>query len=193
MKKTISFLVITLFSLFLLWCSYRKTHDIKEIDQEKIQFLIKNVPFRNYTISRTDVSEKIFIQWWKEQSDMYTTKWNKIYFYEYEIKWADIKTFIPLVSNYAIDKDHIYLWHEVLSIPPDKFNFVSWAIDYLTDWTNIYWWNKKLEWVDAKSFAGMWFKHPINHLWYAKDKNNYYLRWEILTWTELEKYLEKIR
>jgi len=192
MKKNILFLAITLFPIFLFWCSNRETYDIKKLDQEKIEFLINNVPFRNYATSRTDISEEMFIQWWKDQSDIYTTKWNKIYFYEYEIKWADIATFIPLVADYALDKDHIYLWHEVLSIPLDQFNFVSWAIDYLTDWTSIYWWNQKLEWVDIESFIGMWFEHSINHLWYAKDKNNYYFMWEILTWEELKEYFKEI-
>ena len=194
MKKLILFFTIINFFSFIIWCTNQNTdsYNIKELNETKIEFLINKVPFRNYTVSRSDISKEMFIQWWKDQSDMYTTKWDKIYFYGRKIKWADITTFIPLVADYALDKDHIYIWHEVLSIPLDQFNFVSWAIDYLTDWENIYWWDKKIEWADLESFIGMWFENPINNMWYAKDKNNYYLRWEILTWKELEKYLEKI-
>ncbi|HKL43689.1 MAG TPA: DKNYY domain-containing protein [Candidatus Absconditabacterales bacterium] len=192
MKKNILFLAITLFPIFLFGCSNRETYDIKKLDQEKIEFLINNVPFRNYATSRTDISEEMFIQGWKDQSDIYTTKGNKIYFYEYEIKGADIATFIPLVADYALDKDHIYLGHEVLSIPLDQFNFVSGAIDYLTDGTSIYWGNQKLEGVDIESFIGMGFEHSINHLGYAKDKNNYYFRGEILTGEELKEYFKEI-
>jgi len=192
MKKLILRLTIAILPLFIVWYSNTDSYDIKELTEQKLEFLINKVPFRSYAASRDDVSNAMFIQWWEDQSDMYTTKWSKIYFYKYEIKWADIETFIQLVADYSLDKNNIYIWHEVLSIPLDQFNFVSWAINYLTDWTSIYWWNQKLEWVDVESFAGMWFEHPINHLWYAKDKNNYYIRGEILTWENLQNYLNKI-
>ena len=158
MKKSILFLIITLLSLFIMGCTNSNTdlYDIKELNKDKIEFLVNSVPFRNYAASRTDISEEMFIQWWKDQSDMYTTKWNKIYFYEYEIKWVDIKTFIPLLDVYSLDKNNIYIWQNILDIAPEDFNFISWALDYITDWTDIYYGDKKVQWANLDWYVIWW-------------------------------------
>lgn len=191
MRKKILSIIIIVFSLLLVWCSNINNYNIKDIGDKKFETLLNKVPFINYSFYKNEISKDLIIQWRLEENHMYSIKWNKVYFYEFEIKWVNIKTFIPLLGGYSMDKNNIYIWNRKAKIDVNKFNFISWTINYLIDWENIYWWDKKIEWADIESFIGMWFENPINNIWYAKDKNNYYLRWEILTWTELEKYLEK--
>lgn len=191
--KKILYLFIISSALFAVWCSNTNTNSMKEINEVELEFLINKVPTINYAFLEKQISKEDIKKWRKESNSMYSIKWNKVYFYEFEIKWVDIKTFIPLLGGYAIDKDNIYIWDRKTKIDVNKFNFISWTINYLTDWENIYWWDKKIEWADIESFIGMWFENPINNIWYAKDKNNYYLKWEILTWVELKIYLENIK
>lgn len=189
MKKYLYILTICL-SFFIVWCS-NTNKNIQEINETELEFLIHKIPSFNYAFLEKNISKEDIKEWRKERNNMYSIKWNKVYYYEFEIKWVDIDSFMPLLGGYSIDKNNIYIWNRKAEIDVNKFNFVSWTINYLTDWENIYWWDKKIEWADKESFIGMWFENPINNIWYAKDKNNYYLRWEILTWTELEEYFEK--
>ena len=193
MKKKLLFIVTIIFSLLLAWCSNTNNYDIKDINDQKFEILLNKVPFINYSFYENKISRDLIIQWRLEQNYMYSMKWNRVYFYEFEIKWVDIKSFIPLLAGYSIDKNNVYLWNRKTEIDVNKFDFISWTINYVKDWKNIYWWDKKIQWADIESFIGMWFNNPINNVWYAKDKNNYYLKWEILTWIELKIYLEKIK
>lgn len=193
MKKKMLSIIIIIFSLLLVWCSSVNNYNINNLGNKNFETLLNKVPFINYSFYNKKISKNSIIQWRLEENHMYSIKWNKIYFYEFKIKWADINTFLPLLAGYSIDKNNIYIWDREIKIDVNQFNFISWTMNYLTDWDNVYWWDKKIEWADIESFIGMWFENPINNIWYAKDKNNYYLRWEILTWIKLEKYLENIK
>ncbi len=192
MKKILLYFIILFFSLLLVWCSNKNNYNITDISDEKFEILLNTIPFINYSFYNKKIPKNLIIQWRLEENHMYSIKWNRIYFYEFEIKWVNKESFMPLLGGYSMDKNNIYIWNRKAEIDVNKFNFISWTINYLIDWENIYWWDKKIEWADLESFIGMWFENPINNIWYAKDKNNYYLRWEILTWEELKKYFKKI-
>jgi hypothetical protein len=124
-----------------------------------------------------------------DETTNYWTDGKKVYFKNYEIKNADINSFVHFHGGWAVDKKNCYIVNSKLR-NADRDSFVVLNTTYAKDKDNVWTLGGKIKDVDAASFEvcddGKNYMQPVISIWqgktyteftpygYGKDKNNVY-------------------
>jgi len=131
--------------------------------------------------------------WITDASNYYISVGKKVYFWDQEIKGADVDSFTPIYSKYSMDKNNIYCNYQKLDLQKERFSFIEWTFnyvvdDYVTDGKKIYVACRLLTWADIETFAlDIWLSWEM---WFSHDKNHQYFMGRLYTWNMPSWFIE---
>lgn len=171
MKRFWLISLIILLSIITLWCTKKINIQTKNIQfTEKIKIELKShIQFfrENFITEKDDIDLEKRRN--NESNNQYKTLGEYVFFGSEKIENADINSFTPLIEWIALDKNNIFCEGNKIPLETGKFSFVSWTINYTTDWKKVFFWCKEIIGADANSF--IWLSGTKGIQSYATDKN----------------------